>query len=443
MNRYVTDFVTGRGALNYWGFTPALDLSSRLDLSPGNDGDSKKAVRVYFDGLSDARHILQTVAKGLAKRDGLEMQFYISESNMNIYARQLVLLQLAFAPLTRVGLHEKVCAFMELHGNLCIRPQTKRILKEICDELILAVTDDDNARKLMPYITFKELRFKERDLVHQYLKRWSDAASSSAPLTSAWDNKLRSSLGTRYDSRTGAFDWDYNMKVAEKDPKLKIINPTEYKKWRETGMAFVEQESDYSIPNCTLSEGLSDNTTAYSGDMDVGPYIPYGVSCENASLLEKANDQYKKKSYDIAFHNIQEMLSILSPPNENGRPAFFQNFMVWLVPIGSSQNLWVKAKFANIFDVAFLSSHALNGLRCELVRMLKPDATIFLEKPRYILWFDKENIPAFDKEVETKAKTAELTSIPLELKDVSETLYRFKISENINQTNNSNNSNSH
>lgn len=56
---------------------------------------------------------------------------------MNIYARQLVLLQLAFAPLTRVGLHEKVCAFMELHGNLCIRPQTKRILKEICDELIM------------------------------------------------------------------------------------------------------------------------------------------------------------------------------------------------------------------------------------------------------------------------------------------------------------------
>jgi len=116
--------------------------------------------------------------------------------------------------------------------------------------------------------------------------------------------------------------------------------------------------------------------------------------------------------------------------------------MVWLVPIGSSQNLWVKAKFQNIFDVAFLASHALNGLRCEIVRMLKPDATIFLERPRFIMWFDKENLPAFDKEVEAKAKTAELTSIPLE-KDMSETLYRFKISENTNQTNNSNNSNSH
>lgn len=59
---------------------------------------------------------------------------------MNIYARQLVLVQLAFAPLTRVGLHEKVCAFMELHGNLCLRPQTKRILKEICEELIMYVS---------------------------------------------------------------------------------------------------------------------------------------------------------------------------------------------------------------------------------------------------------------------------------------------------------------
>lgn len=45
-----------------------------LDLNPGNDGDSKKSVKVYFDGPSDSRHILQTLAQGLAKRDGLEMQ---------------------------------------------------------------------------------------------------------------------------------------------------------------------------------------------------------------------------------------------------------------------------------------------------------------------------------------------------------------------------------
>jgi len=444
MNRYVTDYVNGRGVLNYWGFTPALDLSSLIDVTPASNGDSKRHIKIYFDGLSDSRHILQTLAKGLSKKhDGLEMQFYISESNMCIYARQLVLLQIAFAPLTRVGLHEKVCAFMELHGNLCIRPQTKRVLKEICEELIMAVTDDDHARKLMPYITFKELRFKERDLVHQYLRRWRDAAASTIPLSTAWDKQLRSSLGTRYDSRAGAFDWDYNMKVLEKDPKLRIIHATEYKKWRETGMSFVENESDYSQPNVTLSEGASDNAPTYSGDMEVGPYIPYGVNCEDASMLEKANDQYKKKSYDIAFHNIQEMLSILSPPDETGRPAFFQNFMVWLLPIGSSQNLWVKAKFANIFDVAFLSTHSFLGLRCELVRMLKPDAIVFFEKPRYIWWFDKENVPAFDKEVEQKAKTANLVSYPLDVKDVSETLYRFKISEDTNQTNNSNNSNSH
>lgn len=115
--------------------------------------------------------------------------------------------------------------------------------------------------------------------------------------------------------------------------------------------------------------------------MDLGPYIPYSINCGDASLLEKANDQYKKKAYDIAFHNIHEMLSILSPTTET-RPAFFQNFMIWLLPIGSSQNLWVKAKFANIFDVAFIATHSFPGLRCELTRMLKPDAVVFLEKPR-------------------------------------------------------------
>lgn len=59
------------------------------------------------------------------------------------------------------------------------------------------------------------------------------------------------------------------------------------------------------------------------------------------------------------------------------------------------------------------------------------------------MWFDKENVPAFEKEVELKAKNANLISYPLESKDISDSLYRFKISEEANQTNNSNNSNSH
>lgn len=52
-------------------------LITFLDLNPGNDGDSKKSVKVYFDGPSDSRHILQTISQGLAKRDGLEMQVNI------------------------------------------------------------------------------------------------------------------------------------------------------------------------------------------------------------------------------------------------------------------------------------------------------------------------------------------------------------------------------
>ncbi len=63
---------------------------------------------------------------------------------------------------------------------------------------------------------------------------------------------------------------------------------------------------------------------------------------------------------------------------------------------------------------------------------------------RHIMWFDKENVPAFEKEVELKAKNSNLTSYPLESKDISDSLYRFKITnlEESNQ-NNSNNSNSH
>lgn len=64
------------------------------------------------------------------------------------------------------------------------------------------------------------------------------------------DKRLRIYLGTRYDSRVRIFDWDYHMRLCEQG--ISIIHAVEYKTWRGSGMAFVDDDSEYSQPNVTL-----------------------------------------------------------------------------------------------------------------------------------------------------------------------------------------------
>ena len=44
-------------------------------------------------------------------------------------------------------------------------------------------------------------------------------------LFSLRDLRLRKLLGTRYDSRTNAFDWDYNMRLVERGVSVQCYNP--------------------------------------------------------------------------------------------------------------------------------------------------------------------------------------------------------------------------
>lgn len=69
------------------------------------------------------------------------------------------------------------------------------------------------------------------------------------------DKRLRHCLSSRYDSRMGAFDWDFQMRMTEKNSDTKIVNVQEYKKWRNCGLAFTEYENDYNQANVTFLPG--------------------------------------------------------------------------------------------------------------------------------------------------------------------------------------------
>jgi hypothetical protein len=63
-------------------------------------------------------------------------QFYLVEVHPIMYARQILLLRLATMPLDQIGLHTKVVTFMEVFGNVMIRPQTMKLVQTCCESLI-------------------------------------------------------------------------------------------------------------------------------------------------------------------------------------------------------------------------------------------------------------------------------------------------------------------
>ena len=84
---------------------------------------------------------------------------------------------------------------------------------------------------------------------------------------------MRNHLGTRYDSRSGVFDWDYHMKLHEMVSRVcsapynittiiwycqaEIVSSREYLGWRESGIAFqLRDDAPYEYSNRTLASGL-------------------------------------------------------------------------------------------------------------------------------------------------------------------------------------------
>lgn len=123
--------------------------------------------------------------------------------------------------------------------------------------------------------------------------------------------RVRAMLGSRYDNRMGAFDWDLHMRLRENGAKQ--ICPQEYKYWRETGIAFTFPEYGQSDPNKTFAVGLSRNGESFThrgvvGDITTGPYISFGVNCPDEKLTHSMHGVNDFRSTDITERNVYEIM---------------------------------------------------------------------------------------------------------------------------------------
>ncbi|XP_078286557.1 dynein axonemal assembly factor 3 isoform X2 [Rhinoraja longicauda] len=243
----------GFGTVTWWGFSPAMDfqkqgLSASMKALRCNE-DGVPELNILMVGAGDSRHLLTTICQA-HRWPARKLHFYIVENNLELVGRHLLFLTIALERPSAMGLQEKTELFLELFGNSLIRSQTATYLQQSADNFIHYVTDLDCLEKKLPMVDMCSL-------------------------------------------------------------KASVINNRQYYQWRDKGLAFVNREGLYDVPNKSLASGLLVNckgekiaARGFWGDIVTSPYVAYGIVSEEGSLLKKANGIYVKTAQDISQYNV-------------------------------------------------------------------------------------------------------------------------------------------
>ncbi|XP_014242376.1 dynein assembly factor 3, axonemal [Cimex lectularius] len=444
-----------------WGFSPALDLLDEIKRHGVFQG--KKELNVLIVGAADARHILKTLSKVYTHETDVVVNFYTLDVLVELVARQMLLMTIALEPGDRLGLSEKVRLWMEVYGNSLLRPTSAEYLVQKSYQLLQMATDPDFLRRRMPCISLDLMKYKEKDQLETVFRYWTD---NDFNIIKNWDLRLRKSLETRYDAKLGVFDWDYHMKLKEKEG-TEVINSIEYKQWRNTGVAFTWLETEYSLTNPTLALGIFPqgdkiHSHGFCGDMEFGPYFTFGTECEDKEMFQKKNGVYRKRATDVIernltrlFHEIEtdsklefvdgdrDMGTVVTavPNLDTENEAYGMDVEIIktkedyapiptrhnvnFLPLNALEVFPEKEKFRDFFDLMFFAQGLIPRINENVLKMLKPDAPLLLETRMYCFTLTKDSM----KEFETKVKDAMnvLGLEPIDKCDMnSQSIVRFK-----------------
>lgn len=296
----------------FWGFSEALDLLTEYEKHFHLPAESLDELNILLYGGGDARHILQTIAKVQLRQRTIRLNFYVLEGCLEIVARQMLLLNLAFEPPDEFSLKGKTHTFMDLYGNALLRPLSNAYLAAKSSIYSKAITDLEGfAWRVLPVFNFSHLKYSERDTLENIFTFWQNRSEHIFQIAEYWDQRVKENLGTRFDYRNGVFDWDLSMKL--RDYGGQQICAQEYKHWRDTGVAFVYPEFEQTFPNKTLAAALHKNGKEYRhrgyvGDITVGPFSAFGVKCADESMKKSNHGTNQYRATDITFRNLMEIM---------------------------------------------------------------------------------------------------------------------------------------
>lgn len=290
----------------FWGFSEAIDLYEEYEkyVINGEKKETESEVNILLFGSSDPRHIINSLAKSY--RHKVKLHFFVLEGSAALIARTIILLSIALEPVDLVTLTAKTHLFMDIFGNSLLRSTSIGYIHSKANHLIKCITDLSFNEQMQPIFDLSRLKYIERDLLENVLSSWSEKVSNDFDISNCWMQRLRHSLKERFDSRQGVFDWDHQMRL--KDNGAQQICSQEYKHWRETGVAFTFPEYRQSHTNKTLAMKMANNQPyTYVGDMAVGPFCTFGLSCSDKNLLKSNHGQNIYRATDICERNIYDL----------------------------------------------------------------------------------------------------------------------------------------
>lgn len=419
----------------FWGFSPAIDF-----LEEACETESlkhKNELNILVIGAADSRHVLKTISR-YYRHEIKQVNFYVFEVLLELTARQLLLLLTAFEPSDKLDVFDKSRLWMELYGNTLLRPNTSSYLIRKAHQLIHIVTDNEYLKFKLPVVSIEFLKYKERDCLETIFQFWR---GKNFNIVSLWDGRLRQSLGVRYDTKDGVFDWDYHMKLKEVD-EGKRINYREYKHWRSSGVAFTWLETESSQPNTTLASGvvkLGDRILhhGYLGDIVCPPYVNFGVECDDEEMLKTRNGVPAHRATDITERNLNAMFYeiehqiaytqkhrndrelgvVITELTETNLQKLEMNSTekeaetktddhvmkketypsmpvkqtkIFFLPTTALLDYPKKPKFKKLFDVVYVGQNLIQRLTPDVMTMANDDALLLVETRKFVTAYSKK-----------------------------------------------------
>lgn len=429
-----------------WGFSGAIDFYEEYTKNIEIDDEPPSQLNILLFGSSDPRHILKTLAK--CYKHDTKLHFYILEGCPALVARQIILLSIALEPPHLLTLSTRTHLFMDIYGNTLIRSTSMSYIDTKVNHLIKCITDLEFNEKMQPIFDLTHLKYVERDCLENVFSFWRECEKNRFDISTCWMERLRQLLRERFDTRQGAYDWDHQMRL--KDNGAHQICSQEYRHWRETGVAFTFPEYRQSHANKTFALQPSKlNAGGYVGDITIGPFCGFGLSCSDQKLMKSNYGQNEYRATDISERNLLELFyEIQERQSPNSDTLALHKLGMTRIDIGKSfdtattttqfnatdlkkfneplistnqvrisflsmndaQSLVDGNKFSKHFDAIFVGRNYFSILKKDFSKVFKSNALILFETAQ-ISTQRKPEIAVFLMKIRDLAKEMNLKSI--------------------------------
>lgn len=288
----------------FWGYSDALDLYGEY-IEIVSPKDLPETLHILLIGSGDPRHIIKSIAKSF--HHNATLNFYIIEGCAPLIARHMLLTTIALEPSESMSLQGKTQLFMDVFGNTLLRASSAGYLSSKANQLINCITESDT--RAWQIFDVSQLKYLERDILVKIFDFWREKDENRFDIEAHWKRRVVQHLSQRYDARTGAYDWDLQMRLKENGASQ--ICSQEYRHWRETGIAFTFPEFRQSHPNRTLALDTSNRNDrtygGYAGDIEIGPFCAFGLTCPDERMLRANYGQNEFRATDITERNLLEI----------------------------------------------------------------------------------------------------------------------------------------